>query len=183
MDEEPRYDDHRRRLFKIYCNLCGEIAWKRAGMRFCSKSCAVTRQHEEQPKAAPSGQQHYAWKGEDASYGAMHLRVARSRGAADFCSNRETAGCLSRKYEWAHVHGTEPGDPGNYIPLCKSCHITYDGQDGSGHSNAKLAMEQVRDIRRRYATGQESQQGLAAGFSVSQGVISNIVLGKTYRET
>jgi hypothetical protein len=42
----------------------------------------------------------------------------------------------------------------------------------------KLSTEQREEIRRRYAVGDETQTRLAAEFGVSQGLISNIVLGK-----
>jgi transposase-like protein len=177
-EKKARYDAKGRRLFRIYCNVCGEITWKRAGMRFCSRSCAVTRQHEEQPMPTPKGAEHYAWLGADAGYKAVHARLHRTRGSADHCEN----GCVSsRRYEWAHIHGTDPGDPQNYRPLCKPCHQKYDLQTGSDHANSRLTVEQVAEIRARYAAGGISQTKLAAEYGCGQGTVSNIVLGKRYR--
>lgn len=129
----------------------------------------------------PKGEQHYAWKGEGAGYKAFHLRVLRARGAARMCENREAVGCVSNKYEWAHIRGTDPGDPANYRALCKTCHQSYDKQTGADHANAKLTMAQVAEIRERYAASRISQEVLAAEYGVSQGVISGIVRGKSYK--
>jgi HNH endonuclease len=52
------------------------------------------------------------------------------------------------------------------------------GKRGSG---AKLSDDQVRDVRRRIATG-ESQTSIAKRFGVDQVVISLIVRHKTYRD-
>lgn len=94
--------------------------------------------------------------------------------------NREALGCTSQKYEWAHIHGTDPLVTENYQQMCKSCHITYDHQRGSGHANSKLTDDQVAEIRRRYAAGDVSQQALAGEFGIDQTTVSKIVLRKTY---
>jgi DNA-binding XRE family transcriptional regulator len=59
------------------------------------------------------------------------------------------------------------------------------GRSRPGHynSNSKLTMEQVRDIRRRYAPRKCSQQELADEYGVSQRAISLIVRGETYLES
>lgn len=93
-----------------------------------------------------------------------------------------TSGCVSQTYEWAHVHGTDPENPENYRSLCKSCHQIYDRQTGSDNANAKLTDAQAAEIRARYKAGGISQQALGDEFGVSQGAISLIVLGRTYRQ-
>lgn len=163
------------------CPSCGEVKLIANVRTFCSRKCSVTQQHRDGHSRQLSGTDHYAWKGNEAGYQAMHVRILRARGKADHCEWREQAGCKSRAYEWAHVHGTGQGNPQNYISLCKTCHASYDEQVGSAHANAKVTDEQVRAIRERYAAGGISQQALGALFGVHQGTISKIVLGKTYR--
>jgi hypothetical protein len=170
-----------RKMESIACEQCGNPALVRAGHRFCSKACAVLKQHADGKSRQASGPEHYAWKGSDAGYQALHMRIIRSRGRADHCEWRDKAGCKSRKYEWAHLHGTDPGDVQNYVSLCKTCHQRYDGQQGSGHANAKLTDTQVTEIRIRYDAGGISQQSLADEFAVDQSTISKVVLGERYR--
>ena len=91
------------------CAGCGEEKLVRVSGEFCSRSCSLRTQHADGPRAVmPSGADHYAWKGESASYTAHHNRVVRARGPAGHCEQRADFGCRSLKYEWAHVHGTDP---------------------------------------------------------------------------
>jgi hypothetical protein len=171
-----------RKMESITCEQCGQPAVVRPGGRFCSKTCSVITQHAEGRITHHSGSEHYAWKGSAAGYQALHNRVIHLRGRAAHCEWRATAGCRSIKYEWAHLHGTDPGDSQNYVSLCKTCHQEYDGQQGSAHANAKLTDEQVVAIRQKYAAGGVSQTALAAEFGVDQTTISNVVLWRRYRQ-
>jgi len=131
-------------------------------------------------KAAKNGEGHQAWKGDAATHGAMRLRVYRAKGAADHCSNREIAGCISERYEWVLTPGADPADPVNWVSVCASCRMTLRGYNGGGHFNAKLTDEQAAAIRQRYAGGVR-QVVLAAEYGVSQAVVSEIVRGKSYK--
>jgi hypothetical protein len=51
---------------------------------------------------------------------------------------------------------------------------------GEAHVNAKLTNEQAAEIRQRYAAG-EYQVPLAKEYGVSQGAVSLIVRGETYK--
>jgi hypothetical protein len=58
------------------------------------------------------------------SYAGQHQRVHAARGTASafLCD-----GCCGRRaQEWAWVHDTDRGDPRNYVPLCRGCHVEYD---------------------------------------------------------
>jgi DNA-binding XRE family transcriptional regulator len=164
------------------CAGCGEEKLIRTTGKYCSKSCSALQQHADGRSRQLSGTEHYKWKGSEAGYQALHNRVIKARGKADQCANRETEGCVSEKYEWAHIHGTDPADTRSYMSLCKTCHITYDDQRGSGHTNSKLSAAQIREIRELYATGDVSQQALADLFGVYQTTISKIVRERTYKE-
>jgi len=52
---------------------------------------------------------------------------------------------------------------------------------GEANSSATLAEDQVREIRRLYATGKFSQRELALRFGVAQSVISDIILRKIWK--
>lgn len=52
---------------------------------------------------------------------------------------------------------------------------------GSKHHNSKLTESKVAKIRKLYQTGEWSQRGLAAKFSVSQGTIWQIIAGNRWK--
>jgi hypothetical protein len=71
------------------------------------------------------------YRGDDAGYSAVHLRIRTAYGNADHC---EHCGATDdRRYEWAyggpdHAAGGLPfsADFADYIQLCKTCHIRFD---------------------------------------------------------
>jgi hypothetical protein len=70
------------------------------------------------------GAANHAWRGDDAGYAAMHLRVETSRGKPRLC---EDCGSTTAKlYEWANVTG-HYDDVNDYRRLCASCHKKFDG--------------------------------------------------------
>lgn len=72
---------------------------------------------------------------------------------------------------------------GDYADNLKDCHAkrrrpTYHGE---AHTNAKLTLAQAEEVRRRYVPGIVRQVDLAAEYGVSQGVISHVVRGESYK--
>jgi len=66
------------------------------------------------------------WKGDNASYGALHLRVEAKRGKAKdygclYCGTKDDSYC----YDWANLTGNYC-DINDYAPLCRKCHRQYD---------------------------------------------------------
>lgn len=62
------------------------------------------------------------WKGAEAGYAALHLRVAAIRGTPSRC---ERCGTTRGRFEWANLTG-KYGDVSDYERMCVSCHRTYD---------------------------------------------------------
>ena len=121
----------------------------------------------------PKVETHYHWAGDSVTYKGLHLRINRELGKADRCVN----GCVTTtRYEWAHIHGTDPLDVANYQPMCVGCHRRYDHSGENNHS-AKLnwKAEEVRALR----YFDVSQHRLAKMYNVSHPSINNIVNGKT----
>jgi hypothetical protein len=63
------------------------------------------------------------------SYGAMHKRLVKDRGAPSLCEHCGTT--TAKKFEWAytgegHEHGAWSTNPDDYIRLCTSCHVIFD---------------------------------------------------------
>lgn len=71
------------------------------------------------------GERSGRWKGDDASYQAIHARIVRRKGKAKehFCAD----GCGRRGYDWAYKHPTGYStDPDDYVPRCRKCHMAQD---------------------------------------------------------
>jgi Recombination endonuclease VII len=133
-----------------------------------------------QPKGVPSGPDHYAWKGDEASRKAMRLRAYRVLGSADRCVN-DCSG--AGRYEWVLAKDGNPADPAAYIPMCRRCSTAYSGNMGAGHPTAKLTAEQAAEIRARYMPGRApTQPDLAREYGVSQATISLILRGERYAQ-
>lgn len=63
-----------------------------------------------------------SWKGADAGYAALHLRVAGERGTPSLCAR---CGATRGRFEWANLTG-KYHDINDYERMCVSCHHTYD---------------------------------------------------------
>lgn len=69
------------------------------------------------------GPMNHAWKGDGASYQALHLRVQSERGTPSLC-----VACTrtdAARYEWANLTGNY-ADIYDYVRLCASCHRRMD---------------------------------------------------------
>jgi hypothetical protein len=70
------------------------------------------------------GDANHMWRGDEAGYQALHLRVASLRGKPSHC---EWCGTTEGRFEWANLTG-KYGDVADYERLCASCHKLYDAQ-------------------------------------------------------
>lgn len=71
-----------------------------------------------------SGENNPNWKGDEATYAALHLRVQRLRGDPMEC---EKCGCTDGNFEWANRTG-DYADVNDYVRLCIPCHRKYDAK-------------------------------------------------------
>lgn len=115
-------------------------------------------------------------------YQRNHNRVRAARGAAwlHVCEH-----CGGRAVDWATIHGCGGQQPDDYMPLCKPCHIDYDGNRvktavGEEHPCAKLTEAIVRAIRARYASG-EVPAVMAAEYGVITDSIWNVIHYRTWK--
>jgi hypothetical protein len=70
------------------------------------------------------GEKSRRWKGEDASYVAKHMWIAKHYGKANKCIMCHTDSC--KRYEWANISGEYRRDIEDYMELCPSCHRKHD---------------------------------------------------------
>jgi hypothetical protein len=75
-------------------------------------------------KRDQTGEKNDSWKGDQATYNALHLRVYAARGRPDHCSccGRSDGGSI---YEWANQTGKYT-DVNDYEQMCASCHRSLD---------------------------------------------------------
>jgi hypothetical protein len=71
------------------------------------------------------GAANHMWKGDQAGYQALHLRVDSERGKPMRCDWCESQG--DNRYEWANLTG-DYTNVWDYVRLCLSCHRTYDAK-------------------------------------------------------
>jgi hypothetical protein len=70
---------------------------------------------------------------------------------------------------------------GTALDNARDCKVRERGCRGERHSRAKLTADDVRDIRRLYATGGWSQDTLARMYGVTQQAIGAVVRGETWK--
>ena len=76
-----------------------------------------------------------SWKGDRATYQALHLRVATTRGKPGRCEVCKTAE-KTRSYDWAFV-GSDMANVYHFKRMCRSCHWKHDGKikNITGHAH------------------------------------------------
>lgn len=137
----------------------------------------------------------------DSKYHLDHANVRAARGKA---SMQDCIDCGKFALDWSHRHDTDPSDPNNYDPRCRSCHNKYDGPRGGakignnnaygnqnrlGHTNtaehnAKLSQTRIDKygipdeiivcVRAMHASGM-SQRYIANHFNISTATVGRIV--------
>jgi hypothetical protein len=73
-----------------------------------------------------SGPQHYSWKGEKASYRALHYWLRRQLGKPTRCSCCGKSDSRPRFIQWANIDGKYRRAPEDYVAMCGSCHKFHD---------------------------------------------------------
>ncbi len=77
-----------------------------------------------QVKRDQRGEKNAYWKGGEARYQALHIRVGTLRGKPQSCEGCGASG-PGRSYDWANLTGAYD-DPSDYKRLCRSCHWKLD---------------------------------------------------------
>lgn len=110
------------------------------GRGYCSMHHARLTRHDDPLHDRPrwrTGDENGMWKGDEAGYVAMHVRLYVRRGRADV---HECQHCGQVAAHWAYDN-SDPSelvddqgryyspDPGRYFPLCVPCHKRFDFAD------------------------------------------------------
>lgn len=89
-----------------------------------------------------SGKDNPQWKGEKASYAAMHYRVANKRGKPKKCEECGTTD-ESKSYDWACIGDYK--NINNYKRMCRSCHFRMD----KIHISRKMGINKRNEFNKR----------------------------------
>lgn len=73
-----------------------------------------------------TGDKHYLWLGDKASYNSKHDWVRRHFGKPDACDFCEKSGLRGQKIQWANKSGKYLRVRSDWYRLCRSCHVLYD---------------------------------------------------------
>ena len=88
------------------------------------------------------GENNHMWKGDNAGYQALHLRVEAARGKPMRCEWCNDEGGL--RYEWANLTGNYT-DVFDFVRLCLSCHRTYDAKRRK-ETGKKTSIERRKNV-------------------------------------
>ncbi len=69
----------------------------------------------------------FQWKGNEVGYHALHSWVQRRLGKPDTCEFCGTSGLTGHEINWANKSGEYKRDLTDWLRLCVSCHMNYDG--------------------------------------------------------
>lgn len=142
------------------------------------------------------GARHPCWKGDEASYDALHKRVVANRGQPQKC---EECGTTEGKMSWCNVTGKYE-DINDYKRMCHGCHQRLDVarrietkrmtsernnlNGGFRHSNrAKLTEEQVIEAMgfRKDDPKQWTYRKLGLRYGVTPQAVFQAVKGKHWK--
>lgn len=96
------------------------------------------------PRVHYSGEKSSGWKGNAATYDALHARVNKLRGRPSLCEVCSTT--TAKRYDWANLTGHYE-DPSDYKRMCRSCHLRYD------KAYLNFTQQKQGSIRRRWDVG------------------------------
>ncbi len=110
-------------------------------LRDAGHKCRVAAKRDQR------GDKNDSWRGEDATYSALHFRVEVARGKPNRCERCGVAGL--RRYEWANQTG-DYTNVADYMRLCLPCHRTQDAarRRSSGRSTTAHVPRKRKEVVR-----------------------------------
>lgn len=111
--------------FKISLSNKGKIAW--------NKGKKLTEKQKEKmrgPRICITGENNYQWKGQFASYSAIHSWMVRNYGKPTHCENCKRLKTKTdyKIFDWANISGKYIRKREDWKMLCKSCHKLFDNK-------------------------------------------------------
>ena len=93
-----------------------KVVWRAMGKFAIPRRVAAKRNQSRENNSS--------WKGKDATYKAMHMRMYSLFGRPMKCSVCGTTDA-TRSYDWANMSG-HFDEPSDYKRMCRSCHWKHD---------------------------------------------------------
>lgn len=90
------------------------------------KISASLKEGGYKPPLTPSWENHWKWKGDNASYSSIHYWMRRHFGKPLKCELCGVEGLNVRQYHWANISGEYKRDRNDWKRLCVSCHLYRD---------------------------------------------------------
>ena len=85
-----------------------------------------------------TGENHFAWKGDEVGYIALHDWVKSKLGKANQCEDCSGAR-NSKRFEWANISGEYKRELADWKQLCSKCHHEFDDIANKGWTTKKEA--------------------------------------------
>jgi hypothetical protein len=72
-------------------------------------------------------EKHPQWKGRDVKYRSLHSWIVSNLGQPETCEFCGKSGLSGHHIDWANRSGNYTRDFNDWLRLCRSCHMKYDG--------------------------------------------------------
>ena len=90
-------------------------------------SCAAKKRVIDYPYSIlQGGDKHYAWKGNEVGYTALHMWIYKMYGQPDTCEECGKSNLKGKFINWANISGNYLRGRDDWKRLCKSCHVKFD---------------------------------------------------------
>ena len=142
---------------------------KKNANKYCTRNCYWQSLKGKRFNLATEfrkGQVPWNYKGDAVGYDALHRWVRRKLGIPKKCRQCES----TQNLQWANKSHKYKRDLQDWISLCVSCHMGFDGV-------AKLSKREAQDVLLEFNFGR-SQKQISEKFNISQPTVSNIINGK-----
>ena len=73
-----------------------------------------------------SGENNYAWKGDDASYRSKHNWIENHYGKPTTCEHCQKTNLSGHNIQWANISGKYLRIRTDWLRLCAKCHAVFD---------------------------------------------------------
>lgn len=103
------------------CPDCGKLIMRKS--TYC-RSCSQT------------GKRSAMWKDKDMTYSTLHKWMTKHYGQPRYCEECETTG--AKHYNWANKSYKYKRDRGDWLRLCRSCHLKRDSGKNWGKASDKF---------------------------------------------
>jgi len=124
---------------------------------YCSYPCYwISKKGKPSPRIGQAGlkrELNPAWKGSNATYGAIHMWIYKNYGKAFCCEDDNTH--KSKRFEWANLSGKYKRDRSDWKMLCTICHSKLD--DKSGKMKLIRENQELEKWLRKYYLGKSTK--------------------------